>query len=278
MDHVGEGESELVFNPTDEEMVHYLLNKVTGKTPFVREVIECDLYGDEELWRKRVEGTQRNCLYFFTKLKKTTRKMSWSSRATAWCNTWKAQSDKKICMGEQVHIGSKRCFSLVEKEKPRVKHGWVMHEYRLDGVYDCYNQGNDYVICRIKRMVSKKVAVKQQEVEGDDAIAIQTNCNEILDPKVTVPKEQETEPPGSSTPQREDDFFGQQEETPPRGVDFAEGGGGNWIQAFAQDLLAYSQNCVEEKDEGVDMLPNHFYEDKWIRGWERASTDHKPNC
>lgn len=139
-------------------------------------------------------------------------------------------------------------------------------------------QGNDYVICRIKRMVSKKVAVKQQEVEGDDAIAIQTNCNEILDPKVTVPKEQETEPPGSSTPQREDDFFGQQEETPPRGVDFAEGGGGNWIQAFAQDLLAYSQNCVEEKDEGVDMLPNHFYEDKWIRGWERSSTDHKPNC
>lgn len=50
-----------------------------------------------------------------------------------------------------------------------------------------------------------------------------------------------------------------------------EGEGGDqgeetsWVDAFAQELGSL-QDCVEE--EGEDLLPNPFYQDKWVREWE----------
>lgn len=149
------------FNATDEVIVECLLNKVlTGKTPLMREATECDLYGDEEAWRKVFEETGHNCVYFLTRLKKTSENSCRFSRSTAGCNTWKVQSDKKICTGEK-HIGSKRCLTFKEKEKnPTATTRWTMHEYRLDGVNRRHNQvrfcsGNPVFVFRVGAIKDK---------------------------------------------------------------------------------------------------------------------------
>lgn len=117
-------------------------------------------------------------------------------------------------------------------------------------------QDHDYVMCRVRRIISKKVAVHQQQEAGEEAgeddpkedIQIQTKDNKTVDddPSVTLPKDQES-------------------------MEQSEEGGDqitDWGSAFAQKLLAHRQDCLDEEKEELLLLPNPFYEIDWVRGWQ----------
>ena len=140
------------FCPTELELIRcYLLNKVTGNpipglgldnVNVMNPVIECDLYGDPTIWMNIFEETGMKCLYFYTKLKMK-KKMGKKSddnngnrveRSTQW-GTWRGQSDGKVCQN-RIHVGSKRSFTYAAKKGFNANNiGWVMYEYRLDGIY-----------------------------------------------------------------------------------------------------------------------------------------------
>ena len=142
------------FLPTELELIRcYLLNKVIGNpipgldNHVMNPVIECDLYGDPTIWMNIFEETGMKCLYFYTKLK-IKKKMGKKSeenngnrveRSTEW-GTWRGQSDGKVCQN-RIHVGSKRSFTYGAKKGFNANNsGWVMYEYRLDGIYG--NQPN----------------------------------------------------------------------------------------------------------------------------------------
>lgn len=136
------------FNPTDDELiVHYLFYKVYDEELLPPNVVsECNLYENEETWQKKFDETGEKTLYFFTQLKKKTEKGSRIERSAGQSGTWKCQKDHKIYLplqdddgrkhsSKKTHIGSMRKFSFVPNSKTNNEYGWVMHEYRLDGVY-----------------------------------------------------------------------------------------------------------------------------------------------
>ncbi|KAL5746624.1 hypothetical protein ACOSP7_027770 [Xanthoceras sorbifolium] len=102
------------FDPTDQQLIFdYLFNKVHGN-PYIT-VIDCDVYGNERLWRRLFEESETDTLYFFTRIKKKTSKGK--------------RIDRKVNI-----IGSKGCFSFQPKKGFKERCGkWVMHEYMLDG-------------------------------------------------------------------------------------------------------------------------------------------------
>lgn len=158
------------FLPTELELIRfYLLNKVTGNpipgldNHVMNPVIECDLYGDPTIWMNVFEETGMKCLYFYTKLK-IKKKMGKKSdenngnrveRSTEW-GTWRGQSDGKVCQN-RIHVGSKRSFTYGTKKGFNANNsGWVMYEYRLDGIYGNHPNQHNYVICMIKKKSSKQ--------------------------------------------------------------------------------------------------------------------------
>ena len=80
-------------------------------------VLECDIYGDEDLWSKFFRKSGKIRLYFFTKLKKRQRGGSKIKRTTGY-GTWKAQRDQPIYLvdNKKYHICSLRAFSFFSIE------------------------------------------------------------------------------------------------------------------------------------------------------------------
>lgn len=79
------------FEPSEEELLaHYLYNKVNCLPLSSNAMIECDRYGEEEIWRKLFDETGETSLYFFTELKKKTGKGSRIERmSSGGCVTWR---------------------------------------------------------------------------------------------------------------------------------------------------------------------------------------------
>lgn len=118
-------------------------------------------------------------------------------------------------------------------------------------------QDHDYVMCRVRRIISKKVAVHRQQEAGEDDpkedIQIQTEDNKNVDddPSVTLPEDQES-------------------------MEQSEEGGdeiSNWGLAFTHKLLAHPQGCLDEEKEELLLLPNPFYEISWVRGWQLITSN-----
>ncbi|KAJ0041945.1 hypothetical protein Pint_18127 [Pistacia integerrima] len=113
------------FDPTDEEIIFYLYNKVHGLQLPSNAVIDSDVYHETHVWKKLLEERREDRLYAFTKLKKIGR--SKIGRVTE-SRTWRPQHDKDVCMSvdggeKKQHVGYKKSFTFVPKEKKNEEKG-----------------------------------------------------------------------------------------------------------------------------------------------------------
>ncbi|XP_031266120.1 NAC domain-containing protein JA2L-like [Pistacia vera] len=149
------------FDPTDEEIIFYLYHKVYGLQLPSNAVIDCDVYHESHVWKKLLEERREDRLYVFTKLDKKIGR-SKVGRVTE-SGTWRSQHDKDVYMSvdggeKKQHVGYKKSFTFVPKEKNEEKRKWVMHEYRLHEslVPANINPFDLYVLCRIKKTGTKE--------------------------------------------------------------------------------------------------------------------------
>ncbi|GFY89639.1 hypothetical protein Acr_06g0015790 [Actinidia rufa] len=133
------------FNPKDQEIIYLLLRKANGNPLPVDEglIQERELFGKEEPWEIFGQGMEKTC-YFFTRLKKKSKRNGCNFVRTAGKGTWKGQ-DGRGCNPITNHKG--RIIGFKKNLKPQPKF-------------------NDYVLCRIR----KKDDGRKQEKQTDKPI------------------------------------------------------------------------------------------------------------
>ncbi|XP_028116265.1 NAC domain-containing protein 68-like [Camellia sinensis] len=152
------------FFPSDQELIHYLLQKSTARPlPCDNVIKDYDLYGEKEP-STIFDGAEANIHYIFTILKKKTKKGARVDR-TAGTGTWKGvDASKPIYDGNRRLIGSKKNFVYLTKSK--TKGGWNMVEYNLEGIAEKHalklGKVTDYVICRITKNAISKNRIREE--------------------------------------------------------------------------------------------------------------------
>ncbi|XP_028552463.1 NAC domain-containing protein 76-like [Dendrobium catenatum] len=171
------------FHPTEEELLAYYLRKKIAS-----ENIDLDVIRDVDLnklepWdiqeKCRIGSTPQNDWYFFSHNDKKYPTGTRTNRATA-AGFWKATGRDKvifICSSFK-RIGMRKTLVFYKGRAPHgQKSDWIMHEYRLDQLYDshsqsCYGpnmvaenqlaQEEGWVICRVfKKKSLQKLSVDQ---------------------------------------------------------------------------------------------------------------------
>ncbi|KAJ8749174.1 hypothetical protein K2173_018645 [Erythroxylum novogranatense] len=147
------------FHPTDEELLHYYLQKKVSFQKFDMEVIrEIDL-NKLEPWqlreRCRIGSTPQNEWYFFSHKDRKYPTGSRTNRATN-AGFWKATGRDKCIRNSYKKIGMRKTLVFYRGRAPHVqKYDWIMHEYRLE---DGDDQGSSSVI--VCRVFKKKILFK----------------------------------------------------------------------------------------------------------------------
>lgn len=154
------------FHPTDEELIsHYLYPKVSNFNFVARAIGEVDLNKVEpwELpWRAKL-GEQE--WFFFCIRDRKYPTGSRTNRATS-AGYWKATGKDKEIYKENSLVGMKKTLVFYKGRAPKgEKTDWVMHEYRLDGIFSANNlpksAKGEWVISRVfhKSSGGKKIPI-----------------------------------------------------------------------------------------------------------------------
>ncbi|KAF5766037.1 putative transcription factor NAM family [Helianthus annuus] len=154
------------FYPTDEELIsHYLYPKVSDSKFVARAIGEVDLNRVEpwELpWRAKL-GEQE--WFFFCVRDRKYPTGSRTNRATK-AGYWKATGKDKEIYKEKSLVGMKKTLVFYRGRAPKgEKTNWVMHEYRLDGLFSESNlpksAKGEWVISRVfhKSPGGKKIPI-----------------------------------------------------------------------------------------------------------------------
>ncbi|XP_027086470.1 NAC domain-containing protein 66-like [Coffea arabica] len=194
------------FRPSEEELIFLLWLKVANQLDETDHVKENILYGESaEPWD--VLGDDDVCWQFyddsgkgastkrmvcvFTKLKKlSSKKTARTTSLGMWDEETKSYLVEDMITGEK--IGSRRMLSYVlNSGSKRVKVGWIMHEYLVDGasLNGLNNSHNtDYVPCRTIKDDSKYTKVKESRKKGKIAkekeVGNRVRCEVVLGKKV----------------------------------------------------------------------------------------------
>ncbi|GAA0186018.1 hypothetical protein LIER_33306 [Lithospermum erythrorhizon] len=142
------------FHPTDEEIItHYLKEKVINNNFIAQAIGEVDL-NKSEPWElpKKAKMGEKEWFFFCQRDRKYPTGMR-TNRATE-AGYWKATGkDKEIFQNKENLIGMKKTLVFYKGRAPKgIKSNWVMHEYRLEGIFSYYNlprPKDDWVVCRI---------------------------------------------------------------------------------------------------------------------------------
>ncbi|MED6155260.1 hypothetical protein PIB30_003443 [Stylosanthes scabra] len=151
------------FKPSDEQLIHFLSDKLKAQTmddDAAINIHECDcLYGRTknpwDIWRDFAGDVDagRTLLFFFSPNKKHP---SPASRPIG-AGVWEAQGeniDGEAIIGNKGknrRIGTKKCFSF-ERSGTSYDGAWSLHEYTLHGSLHHTNNTsgeNSYVICKL---------------------------------------------------------------------------------------------------------------------------------
>ncbi|XP_059627059.1 NAC domain-containing protein 78-like [Cornus florida] len=245
------------FQPTDEELIHYLLCKANEVSLPCQGVVNdvFDFYSKEPT--ELFQGSKEKILYFFTKLKKKHEKGSRINRVTRIGN-WKGQDKPKDIKngstgneeeGKEKVIGMKRNFTYNVKSDPK-RSGWSMTEYNLSGtnLERAKVQTCNAVIEAVKPEVSvMQYNIIKATIEPEVIIEAENRnlIKEEIEPKVTVM-------------QREDCNL-ITEEIEPEPILLQPEDCNDWLNDFAKQLIQ-NQEEIRESIETV-LLPNIFYGD-----------------
>ncbi|KAJ0254016.1 NAC domain-containing protein 59 [Hirschfeldia incana] len=142
------------FHPTDEELIsHYLRPKVLNTLFSAIAIGEVDLNKVEPWdlpWKAKIGEKE---WYFFCVRDRKYPTGLRTNRATK-AGYWKATGKDKEIFKEKSLVGMKKTLVFYEGRAPKgAKTDWVMHEYRLEGVYATDNlpktAKNEWVISRV---------------------------------------------------------------------------------------------------------------------------------
>ncbi|TKY46212.1 CCR4-NOT transcription complex subunit 7/8 [Spatholobus suberectus] len=143
------------FHPTDEEIITcYLTEKVLNTGFSATAVGEADLNKCEpwDLPKKAKMGGKD--WYFFCQRDRKYPTGMRTNRATQ-SGYWKATGkDKEIYKGRNNLVGMKKTLVFYRGRAPQgEKTNWVMHEFRLEGKFACYNlpkaANDEWVVCKV---------------------------------------------------------------------------------------------------------------------------------
>ncbi|CAI0459992.1 unnamed protein product [Linum tenue] len=155
------------FEPEDDQIITYLLDKVMGNALPFNPVIDCDLYGEDEAWKELFVETGEPELYFFTRLRKAkTNGGGRVERTVGSKATWRSSKDDPVFLpGQNVQIGSKRTFTYRPNQRSAAGGGEVVPtEYRLDGVLGCV--ATDLVMCSVRRKEGSRASSEMEIIEA----------------------------------------------------------------------------------------------------------------
>ncbi|KAL2335085.1 hypothetical protein Fmac_016298 [Flemingia macrophylla] len=143
------------FHPTDEEIITcYLTEKVLNRAFSATAIGEADLNKCEpwDLPKKAKMGEKD--WYFFCQRDRKYPTGLRTNRATQ-SGYWKATGkDKEIYKGKNNLVGMKKTLVFYRGRAPKgEKTNWVMHEFRLEGKFACYNlpkvAKDEWVVCKV---------------------------------------------------------------------------------------------------------------------------------
>lgn len=143
------------FHPTDEEIITcYLTEKVLNRGFSATAIGEADLNKCEP-WDlpKKAKMGEKDWYFFCQRDRKYPTGMR-TNRATQ-SGYWKATGkDKEIYKGKSNLVGMKKTLVFYRGRAPKgEKTNWVMHEFRLDGKFACYNlpkvAKDEWVVCKV---------------------------------------------------------------------------------------------------------------------------------
>ncbi|CAH8363137.1 unnamed protein product [Eruca vesicaria subsp. sativa] len=142
------------FHPTDEELIsHYLKPKVLNTLFSAIAIGEVDLNKVEPWdlpWKAKIGEKE---WYFFCVRDRKYPTGLRTNRATK-AGYWKATGKDKEIFKEKALVGMKKTLVFYKGRAPKgVKTNWVIHEYRLEGIYATDNlpktAKNEWVISRV---------------------------------------------------------------------------------------------------------------------------------
>ncbi|QHN84674.1 NAC domain-containing protein [Arachis hypogaea] len=153
------------FTPSDEELIHFLSDKVKGQSMDEDAAInihECEyLYGRNknpwDIWRDFAGDVDagRTALFFFSPTKKH---HSTASRPIG-AGVWEAEAEtidgeSIVGKGKNRRIGTKKCF-VFDKSGTSYDGAWILHEYTLHGssLHTNTSVDHSYVICKLIKNV-----------------------------------------------------------------------------------------------------------------------------
>ncbi|KAL8231501.1 hypothetical protein R6Q57_001279 [Mikania cordata] len=154
------------FHPTDEELIsHYLYPKVSDLNFVARAIGEVDLNKVEpwELPWKAKHGEQE---WFFFCVKDPKYPTGTRTNRATSAGYWKATGKDKEIYKDKALVGMKKTLVFYRGRAPKgEKTDWVMHEYRLDGMFSANNipksPKGEWVISRVfhKSSGGKKIPI-----------------------------------------------------------------------------------------------------------------------
>lgn len=143
------------FHPTDEEIITcYLTEKVLDRGFSATAIGEAD-FNKCEPWDlpKKAKMGEKDWYFFCQRDRKYPTGMR-TNRATQ-SGYWKATGkDKEIYKGKNNLVGMKKTLVFYRGRAPKgEKTNWVMHEFRLEGKFACYNlpkaAKDEWVVCKV---------------------------------------------------------------------------------------------------------------------------------
>ncbi|XP_071731058.1 NAC domain-containing protein 92-like [Rutidosis leptorrhynchoides] len=180
------------FHPTDEELIsHYLYPKVSNTNFFALAIGEVDLNKVEpwELPWKAKLGEEE--WFFFCVRDRKYPTGSRTNRATS-AGYWKATGKDKEIYKDKSLVGMKKTLVFYKGRAPKgEKTDWVIHEYRLDGMFSTNNlpksAKGEWVISRVFHKCSggKKVPLsgllKIKDGNNYDYVVGSTNLPPLME-------------------------------------------------------------------------------------------------
>ncbi|XWS13280.1 hypothetical protein CRYUN_Cryun36dG0023900 [Craigia yunnanensis] len=156
------------FNPTDEEIIEILIQKVSGNTAMapLDFIVERNIYELEPQdlqWAQSV-AFNKNERYYYCKRESDSREVT----GRGW---WKATSHVKTISADGRVVGYKRPLSFhrfrdnQKKRKDAIKTDWIMHEYGLETI------PTEWRLCRIMYKGKEKLREDMENIGNNNSMS-----------------------------------------------------------------------------------------------------------
>ncbi|KAI3688087.1 hypothetical protein L1987_81794 [Smallanthus sonchifolius] len=177
------------FHPTDEEIItHYLTSRVVNRNFTASAIGDVDLNRCEpwDLHKKAKMGEKE--WYFFCQRDRKYPTGMRTNRATD-SGYWKATGKDKEILKNGKLVGMKKTLVFYKGRAPKgEKTNWVMHEFRLEGDFSCYNMSraskDEWVVSRI---VQKNTEIMKNSGAYHGTTRMNSFVDELLDSPPWLP-------------------------------------------------------------------------------------------